>query len=496
MKTAIMLFLFISLAALAGWDRTYGGSGNDEGYSAVVLEDGSFVVAGYTRSFGAGYDDVYLVKADSLGDTLWTKTYGGAGYDRANFISKTPDGGFIITGYTNSGAIGESIYLLKTDENGDTLWTRTLEGNEGNCVRATSDSGYIIAGTNAYEEEAVVIKTDSIGNTLWRYIFYGSYWCDANCVVETYDGGYFACGHSICPVGIPERTEEDSMGVLMIRLGRDGDTLWVKTIGHSESYCYSGVQTLDSGFVVTGFGPTGWHDSDINLLKVNSEGDSVWVKGWNLAGFDAYEITKCVIQLSDGGFAITGYYGYCIPFLIRTDSEGESLWIRTYDYDIMDCAYTVSATPDGGFLIAGYGRVGGGDYDICVIKTDSLGHTAIAEAPAARPEEIAISAYPNPFNSAVTISFDCGSESPQALSTLPPGACRVEIFDINGRMVAEIPADNPVGSRPASTAGDAGVAPTVHEIVWQPDVTVGSGVYLVRAKVGDSEVTKRVVYLK
>ena len=108
------------------------------------------------------------------------------------------------------------------------------------------------------------------------------------------------------------------------------------------------------------------------------------------------------------------------------------------------------------------------------------------------PDDFRIRAYPNPFNSAITISFDCGSKSPQALSTLPSGACRVEIFDLNGRMVY----NNPVGSRLASTAGDADLAPTVHEIVWQPDATVGSGIYLVRAKVGDSEVTKRMVYLK
>jgi len=127
-----------------------------------------------------------------------------------------------------------------------------------------------------------------------------------------------------------------------------------------------------------------------------------------------------------------------------------------------------------------------------------ISSTGIDESPV-RPDEIAISAYPNPFNSAVHISF-CQAGTPD----LPVGqasAPEIEIFDINGRTVAKIPVNNPVGSRPASTTGDAGVAPTNREYIWSPEKSVGSGVYLVRALVGDNNglqpiVTKRMVYLK
>ena len=104
-----------------------------------------------------------------------------------------------------------------------------------------------------------------------------------------------------------------------------------------------------------------------------------------------------------------------------------------------------------------------------------------------KPNSPHLTIYPNPFNSAVSIAFSCHSRE--------NGNPEIKIFDINGRMVDEI-SDNPVGSRPASTAGDAGVAPTVRECIWRPDETVGSGIYLVRAKIGDKNITKRVVYLK
>jgi len=101
-----------------------------------------------------------------------------------------------------------------------------------------------------------------------------------------------------------------------------------------------------------------------------------------------------------------------------------------------------------------------------------------------KPTRFTLSAWPNPFNSAVTISVDCHSRE--------NGNPEIEIFDINGRIVYEMP----VGARPASPAGNAGVAPTVHEFIWQPDESIGSGVYLVRAKSGDKTVTKPIIYLK
>ncbi|MFQ5868905.1 MAG: hypothetical protein ACE5JC_03275, partial [Candidatus Zixiibacteriota bacterium] len=132
---ACVLLLVSTTAALEPgdtlWTRAYGGSGYDRGYSVQQTSDGGYIIAGYTESFGAGDYDVYLLKTDSSGDTLWTRTYGGSDWDRGYCIQQTSDGGYIITGESWSFGAGYSdVYLLKTDSSGDTLWTRTYGGSD------------------------------------------------------------------------------------------------------------------------------------------------------------------------------------------------------------------------------------------------------------------------------------------------------------------------------------------------------------------------------
>ena len=498
MRNAMIFVLLVFLVAscFGGWERNYGGSGSDYGNSMVVLDDGSFIVAGSTRSFGAGASDVYLVKADSLGDTLWTKTYGGTSYDRANFISKIPDGGFIVIGYTSSfGMPGENIYLLRTDENGDTLWAQTYVGDEGNCVQPTSDGGFILAGNFTHYNEGVVIKIDSFGVVLWDFIYGFGGWsqCELNAVVETFDGGYLACGSSEQSIGIPEKDEDDSIGVVLLKFNAEGDSLWSRYYyRYNEVTPISLILTPDSCFVLAGvhsnhMSHLGWYSGF--YAKIDSIGNVLWGKEINSYVGESTFITGLSL-IEDGGFGIVGIKEYSIPYLMKTNSFGDSLWTRTYETTSMKSPTSVSNTPDGGFLIAGHGNVGSETYDIVVLKVDSLGDMAISESPSARPEEIAISAYPNPFNSAVCITLSGGVGA----SNARPGQVGVQIFDITGRMVADLPDDNPVGSRPASTAGDARVASST--IIWQPDESLGSGVYLIRAKMGNKFVSKRVVYLK
>ena len=108
------------------WTKTYGGTYDDYGYSVQQDSDSGYVITGYTTSFGAGYADVYLVKTDASGDTLWTRTFGGTQGDDGYSVRQTSDGGYIIAGLTYSfGAGGSDVYLIKTNASGDTLWTRT-----------------------------------------------------------------------------------------------------------------------------------------------------------------------------------------------------------------------------------------------------------------------------------------------------------------------------------------------------------------------------------
>ncbi|MEI7801786.1 MAG: T9SS type A sorting domain-containing protein [Bacteroidota bacterium] len=152
------------------WAKNYGGSSNDEGYNVRQTSDSGYIIIGRTASFGAGSEDVYLIKTNSVGDTLWTKTYGGTGSDEGFSIVQTNDGGYLFTGRTATFGAGGDVYLVKTDANGIVTWSKNFGGQYGDCgnsIQKTNDGGYVIGGyynlgsaTSAY-----LIKLDSTGSS-------------------------------------------------------------------------------------------------------------------------------------------------------------------------------------------------------------------------------------------------------------------------------------------------------------------------------------------
>jgi len=184
------------------WTRTYGDSTDDWGYSVQQTTDGGYIVAGCIISLNAGYAYVYLIKTDSLGDTLWTRTYGDTSSNGANSVQQTSDGGYIVAGFTDSRGAGSlDFYLIKTDSLGDTLWTRTYGGTYvdlGYSVRQTTDGGYIVTGYTAiggWNRKVYLIKTNSLGDTLWTRT-YGTLGREdyGYSVQQTTDGGYIVAG--------------------------------------------------------------------------------------------------------------------------------------------------------------------------------------------------------------------------------------------------------------------------------------------------------------
>ena len=132
------------------WNQAYGGSDVDRGYSVQQTSDGGYIIAGYTSSFGAGLDDVLLIKTNESGNMDWQKTFGGSGRDYGYAVKQTNDGGYIITGYTRSyGAGGDDVWLIKTDDEGGEIFNSTFGGiasDVGYSVQQTSDDAYIITG--------------------------------------------------------------------------------------------------------------------------------------------------------------------------------------------------------------------------------------------------------------------------------------------------------------------------------------------------------------
>ncbi len=145
------------------WTRTYGGSDLDYGYSVQQTADSGYIIAGTTKSFGAGNYDFYLLKTDPLGDTVWTRTYGGSDLDYGYSAVQTTDGGYAVVGRTKSfGAGNYDVYLVKTDANGDTTWTRTYGGgdrDEGQSVQQTPTAGILSLATTTPGAQVLWMST-------------------------------------------------------------------------------------------------------------------------------------------------------------------------------------------------------------------------------------------------------------------------------------------------------------------------------------------------
>ena len=153
------------------WNRLIGVSFDDGGFSVQQTTDGGYIITGWTMYSGNGYD-VYLIKTDSQGDSLWTKTFDGTNSEWGNSVQQTTDGGYIICGSTQSFGNGNfDVWVIKTDGNGDSLWTKTFGGIDsdyGFSVQQTTDGGYIICGYSSSfgngSEDVYLIKTDGSGN--------------------------------------------------------------------------------------------------------------------------------------------------------------------------------------------------------------------------------------------------------------------------------------------------------------------------------------------
>ncbi|TKJ42456.1 hypothetical protein CEE37_01880 [candidate division LCP-89 bacterium B3_LCP] len=191
------------------WSQTYGGSSDDGGWSVQQTNDGGYVIAGETNSFGAGGSDVYLIKTDASGIEQWNQTYGGSDYEEGFSVQQTYDGGYIVTGYTLSyGVDYEDVYLVKTNASGIQQWNQTYGttiSDYGRNVQQTSDGGYIIAGwTLSYDSDVYLIKTSPSGNYQWSKTFGG----EARRIGETVFSRLLTAGISLRGRPLPTALEK------------------------------------------------------------------------------------------------------------------------------------------------------------------------------------------------------------------------------------------------------------------------------------------------
>lgn len=426
MKTVNVVFvgsLLITTTALAQppdtlWSRTYGGAEWDLAYSLQQTADGGYIIVGNTSSFGIGtpkYENVYMIKTDSLGDTLWTRVYGGPGYDEGKSVDQTMDGGYVVAGNTALGDSlqwGVNVRLIKTDSLGDTLWTQIYGGmywDNAASVQQLADTGFIIVGsTESYgagHTDVWLLRTDPHGDTLWTRTYGESGYDWGNSVQQTNDGGYIVFGIL-------------SYDMWLLKLDSVGDTIWTQTYGGSAGDYGKGVQqTYDGGYILVGDTRSfGAGNRDIYLIKTDSLGDTLWTQTYGDTGL---ELGSFVYATSDTGYAITGFTNSFGPgsfYVMKTDSIGDTLWTMRFGSAGNDDGASIKETADGCYIAVGWRVVGPGDFDIYLIKIASdVGIKEVDE------------------NRHRNINFGATIFSGPLL--LPEGKkCRV--FDITGRLVS------------------------------------------------------------
>lgn len=354
------------------WSRTYGGVDRDSATCVVNASDGGYLMTGITESFGAGGRDFWLVKVTSSGVMQWNKTVGGDQDDDARCVVVTSDGGYAIAGYTKSfGAGEEDFWLVKVDSSGNHQWNKTYGGIEDLAfsVVEASDGGYALAGwtnsSGAEGRETWLVKVDSSGDHQWNKTYGGAGKRDVVLsIVNTDDGGYALGGYT-------NSTVAGDMDFWLVKADSSGNHQWNKTYdGTGDDYAFSLVEMGDEGYALAGWL---WRsDTDAWLVKVDSSGNHEWNKTYG--GSDSEETGDSVVKISDGGYAMAGsiYSEFTSTdydlLLVKVDSYGNMEWNITYGGYGFDLAHSLLQVHDGGFIISGEESYRSGDFWLVKIE--------------------------------------------------------------------------------------------------------------------------------
>ena len=381
-RTTFISVGIVLLAALAGahapatlWTKCYGGAADDMAHTIVGDGSGGFVIAGLTGSSGAGGWDVWLLGLDSLGAIAWDRTYGGSADEAGIFMSPVRRGGFIIAGYTTSfGSGGMDVYLVRTDSAGDTLWTRTYGSSLQDLsyvVHETADSGFVVAGYRDGPSEFVkgdlwLLRLDAAGETLWTRIYGGAGEEMAHAVEELPDGGFLLAGHT-------STYGAGNKDLWLLRTDARGETLWTRVYGGTKHDVGYDVAPAHDGFFVTGYidGPSSSIGGDLWLLRIDDSGDTLWTKRYGGSGAEVGLFMRAV---SDSEWLITGSTasrgaGGDDVWLLKVNDRGDTVWTSTYGGRQFDGGGGFTACPDG-YAVVGYtSSFGAGGADLYIIRT-------------------------------------------------------------------------------------------------------------------------------
>ncbi len=459
------------------WAKTYGGADEDFAYSIQQTTDGGYIVAGYTYSSGTGYD-FWVLKLNSTGGIVWQRTYGGTYDDFAYSIQQTSDGGYIVAGYTGSfGAGSNDLWVLKLNSTGGIVWQRTYGGTGTDwawSIRQTSDGGYVVAGyTDSFgagSGDLWVLKLNSTGGIVWQNTYGGTTGLDiAYSIQQTTDGGYIVAGGT-------GSFGAGSGDLWVLKLNSTGGIVWQNAYGDTgDDPAFSIQQTSDGGYIVAGYtGSFGAGSNDLWVLKLNSTGGIVWQRTYGGTGNDG---ARSIQQTTDGGYIVAGYTGSFGAgsndlWVLKLDSAGGIVWQRTYGGTDDDAARSIQQTSDGGYIVAGetysfgLGGICGEGYcsDFWVLKLNSdgtlgcgFGVGTTSTAPSTGVSGVATSATVTTPTPTVTTTAITGQNTSATVGTQCSGGSFVDL---------QLPSASIVGMNVNYTIINNGSANANNVTVW------------------------------
>ncbi len=407
-----ILLAFTQINAQVIFHKTYGGTGDDKANCVRRTQDGGYIIVGSTNSFGAGGLDVYVIRTDKYGDTVWSRTFGGIYDDIGYAVNANNDGSFIIVGTTFSfGAGQQDIYVIKINGIGDTLWTRTYGGNNlesGNDIKQTTDGGFVIVGsTNSFgagNSDVYIIKINALGDTTWTRTYGGTLDEVGNSIQQNGAGGYVIIG-STTSFGAGNN---DIYFITTDNLGNIVNTNITYGSINGNEYGNCGKQTIDGGYILCGstsFYGAGFNDGYV--LKTDVNGTIQYQRAF---GNTSYDKIIDIQQTADLGFIAIGTTqsfggGNSYIYLLKTDATLVLNWSKYIGGLSLNEGNSVLQAGDGGFILAGSTQsFGQGGWDIYLIKTDGNGYSGCFGFPASTiaTDASSLNTHPNPL-----ISFGC-----------------------------------------------------------------------------------------
>ena len=490
MKQATMIAcLLLLLAGSAAaqleteWIRTYGGASNDGFRSAIPAGDGGFVAVGYTYSYGPGDVNIFAVRTDAAGDTLWMRAFGGDGRDYAYGVCRALDGSYVIAGYTTSfGSGAEDVYVLKVDVSGNTLWSRTYGGampDEGRAVCAAPDGGVVVSGlTESYgsgRSDCYVLKIDAAGDTVWTRVTGGAEgdWAQGICLLG--DGTYGVSGTT--------GSNSDNRDIYCLKFSDDGTMVWDGYYGDvgpiNPDWGMGVCAVADTEMVLTGYRALEGRDpGELCLLRTDLDGAQLGYRKW---ADDFYEYGCDICRTPDLAYLMCGASKDDSTMLNdlllvkKVDGLGW-VWADTLGGPGSDWGSSIMQSDPGVYIISGHtSSSGAGGFDGWLLHMrepsagvrgeDDLRQGALMPVP-----------IPNPFSGATAIR--CNLPRPATLT--------LAVYDVTGRRVALL-AEGPHQAGTLSLAWDG-----------RDDNgrKLSPGVYVASLVAGEASTSRKLVLLK